>query len=403
MKQGHVRVLDGIRGLAILVVMICHTTDYAGPGALDRWICYLAWGGWVGVDMFFVLSGYLITGILLDTKGSPSFFRTFYARRVLRIFPLYYAVVALCFFVLPALLPPDKAARFGKIDGSHAYYWLYLQNFPIGRLGWRHAVLDITWSLAIEEQFYLVWPTVVFLCAPRTIKRVCGALFVTSLGARLFATYGLHLSAFANYVMTPCRMEALAAGAFLAVRAREPGGLAVLVPRARTVTLAAGAVAVALIFGEQLAGIAPPSQQPGLGPYSSQLVYTALALFFGGLLVLIVEAPASSRRHRVFASKALGFLGTYSYGLYLVHIPVRAVVRDLFYGPAYRHSPHVFFQLRGSELPGQLLFYVLVAGPILLAGWLSFHVFEKRFLDLKRFFPSGRAAAAPSTEATRAA
>ena len=100
-------------------------------------------------------------------------------RRVLRIFPLYYSIIALSLLALPAFLPPDKAARFGEIAGDRIYYWCYLQNIPIARAGQpRHGILDVTWSLAIEEQFYFVWPLVVFIASPRTLKRVCGGLCV---------------------------------------------------------------------------------------------------------------------------------------------------------------------------------------------------------------------------------
>ena len=149
-RGAHVPVLDGIRGLAILMVMWCHTTGYGGKHAFDMWFNYLSWWGGIGVDLFFVLSGYLITGILLDSRGSSRFFGNFYARRALRIFPLYYAVVAFSFLVLPRFLPPAQAERFGRIAGDEPYYWFYLQNFAMARAdGIRHGVLDITWSLAI--------------------------------------------------------------------------------------------------------------------------------------------------------------------------------------------------------------------------------------------------------------
>src|SRR5262249_33499057 len=162
-----------------------------------------------------------------------------------RIFPLYYAVVAFSLLVLPALLPEGKVKRFGAIEGDAVYYWLYVQNFAIARAGTtRHGILDITWSLAIEEQFDLVWPSVVYACSRRSLKRVCKALMVAALVCRAVCAVVFHMQAFSIYVLTPCRMDALAAGAFLAVRARSPGGLAALVPIARRIAAIAGPAAL---------------------------------------------------------------------------------------------------------------------------------------------------------------
>jgi len=392
LRQGHVSALDGIRGLAVLLVMWCHLTGYGGTHAFDDWFHYLAFWGWVGVDLFFVLSGYLITGILLDTRRSPRFFRDFYARRVLRIFPLYYALVVLSLHVIPRFLPHDQAERFGQVAGNEIFYWFYLQNFTIARAGGvRHAILDITWSLAIEEQFYLVWPAVVYFCSPRAVERLCAALFAVSLAARIVASRHFHLAPFSIYVLTPCRMDALAAGAFLAVRARKPPGLAALVPAAKRVGLAAGLAALGIGVGEHVAGLAT-IYQPGQGPISVLLGFTLVALAFGALLVVVVEAPPTSRLHRVFASRWLQFFGVYSYGLYLFHLPVRAILAIRVYGPAYRAPPHRFFATHGTEILGQLLFYPLALAVIVPVAWLSYHLYEKRFLALKRYFGERRRA-----------
>jgi peptidoglycan/LPS O-acetylase OafA/YrhL len=385
----HVPVLDGIRGLAILLVLVTHLTAFGGTHAFDVWFNYLAWYGWIGVDLFFVLSGYLITGILLDSRTSSHYFKNFYARRVLRIFPLYYAVVTLSLVVLPGVLPAAQAERFGRIAGDEPYYWLYLQNFAIARAGQtRHGVLDVTWSLAIEEQFYLVWPAVVYVCSPRALKRLCAALFAVAFVARWIAYRELHLAPFSVYVLTPCRLDALATGALLAVRAREPGGLAALVPSARRLGLAAGAAALALVVIERLAGVVTV-YDPGWGPVSILVGFPLVALAFGSLLVLVVEAPAASRLHRAFASRPMRFFGAYSYGIYLVHLPVRALVADKVYGPAFRAPRHAFLNVGGTEILGQLLFYPLALAAILPVAWLSYHLYEKQFLKLKRYFGDG--------------
>src|SRR5262245_15687101 len=127
----HLLALDGVRGLAILLVLVYHAmllSEHNTTLAFDAWFSRVANVGWCGVDLFFVLSGFLITGILLDTKGGPHYFRNFYARRTLRIFPPYYAVVFLALVVIPNLpegvVPAKKLASFGRIDGDEHWYWL---------------------------------------------------------------------------------------------------------------------------------------------------------------------------------------------------------------------------------------------------------------------------------------
>src|SRR6476620_6207780 len=135
---GHLPALDGLRGIAILLVMLLHFAPYA-PGLqsptvlLDRLYLGLAGIGWMGVDLFFVLSGYLITGILYDTKGSKHYFRQFYARRFLRIFPLYYTALAIFLLVFPALHIFDSVTR--ELQGDAVWFWTYLYNMRVAVTG----------------------------------------------------------------------------------------------------------------------------------------------------------------------------------------------------------------------------------------------------------------------------
>src|SRR5438552_6539803 len=140
--RGRVVALDGLRGIAILLVMMHHQTVQIGSTAVDRFAGFWTTGGWIGVDLFFVLSGFLITGILYDAKGKSHYFRNFYARRVLRIFPLYYAVLIVCVGLLP-WIPHPKAAAFGRIAGDQGWYFIYLQNYVMAWRGtFRHGILD---------------------------------------------------------------------------------------------------------------------------------------------------------------------------------------------------------------------------------------------------------------------
>jgi peptidoglycan/LPS O-acetylase OafA/YrhL len=394
-EPAHIPVLDGIRGLAIVMVMIIHLWWMPQRSAIDRVFTVGANLGWFGVDLFFVLSGYLITGILLDAKGAASYFRNFYVRRILRIFPLYYLVLILSLYVLPHALPPDKVARFGSIAGDVRYYWLYLSNFAIARAGMaRHGILDVTWSLAIEEQFYLVWPAVVAFCSRRALARIAAGLAVASLAARLGLHFFSSYNAFSIYVLTPCRLDGLAVGAILAIWAREPGGLERFKRPARVAIYALLPLVIGLPVAEELFGT-PSDFGVGFGPVFITVGLSLLAVLFGALLILVVTAEPGSTLQRVFGSAFLRTFGKYSYGLYLIHLPLRALIRDRIYGPSDRNALIHYPRLLGSELPGQMLFYLVAGSAALGCAWVSFQIFEKQFLKLKRLFPSGAAGAPP--------
>src|SRR4051812_42732359 len=216
----HIPALDGLRGLAIILVLLFHfTPEGIGATSAEKVLRSVASLGWCGVDLFFVLSGFLITGILYDAKGSPHFFRDFYMRRVLRIFPLYYGVLFLVFIVVPLLHPLTRASDQQFIHNQH-WLWLYMANIPQAltnawplKTGWVN--LNHFWSLAIEEHFYLIWPALVFLLQRRTLMRICTACIITALILRCL-TYFLWNDT-AAYVLTPCRMDELAMGALVAL------------------------------------------------------------------------------------------------------------------------------------------------------------------------------------------
>jgi peptidoglycan/LPS O-acetylase OafA/YrhL len=365
-------------------VLIYHQTVMTGSSPLDEAFLTVTGFGWCGVDLFFVLSGFLITGILFDSKESSSYYRSFYGRRVLRIFPLYYAVVFLSLIILP-LIPHQKTANFGRIEGDEPWYWLHLSNFAIARAGqWRHGILDVAWSLAIEEQFYLLWPLIVFLCSRAVLLRICAVLIATALLLRIWLL-SCGVAPIAIYTVTPARMDSLAMGAWVALMARQPGGLSDLAKLARYMLPAAGAVVLALLLSGHTDSFDPLVQVAG---------YSSLGLLASAVLVTAISSSKGGVA-RFLAHPLLRSFGKYSYAMYLFHLPLRALIRDTVYGPEQ------FPTLEGSAIPGQLLFYLAATTLTYAIAWLSWNCFEVHFLRLKRLCPTSRTVwAEPSTQSS---
>ncbi len=407
--RGHVPALDGVRGLAILLVMLYHHCVFTPRAGVDRAWAALCRCGWSGVDLFFVLSGFLITGILIDAKrprdgAAPApgrYFLNFYARRALRILPLYYAVL-LAFFVVVPLIPAQggylarAVGEYREAAGHQLWFWLHGSNIYFALHGWiAHGIPAIFWSLSIEEQFYLAWPVLVWLAPARTLARSCLAIAVLALAFRMamlhtplgewfvarFVTHAGAPLATAVYNLTPGRLDGLALGGFLAtlVRAPDPGGARsgeARPARARRAVLCLGAASgIALLIGAVLTN--------GLDEYDRRVQgvgYSLLALAFGAVVLVAATAPAGSRLHAALAWKPLRVLGTYAYAMYLFHFPVRTIL--LAVGARPDRVPPVL----GSGLAGQLAFHALALGVTLGLAWVSWRVIESPCLRLKRYF-----------------
>ena len=371
---GHIPTLDGVRGIAILLVLLFHFGQYGHglppPSVLVDKVFYKACQvGWIGVDLFFVLSGFLITGILHDSKEGAHYFRNFYARRCLRIFPLYYLFLALFLLVLPRLFPLHRG--FQSLRHDAFWYWTYLSNVWVARKGWDpFGVLDHFWSLAIEEQYYLVWPVVIVIFKRRILLHVCWAFIVGALLLRI----GLRVAGYgtAAYVLTPARMDALAVGAALALMARGPSGLSRFACLAwPTASLTGLALAVVYFWRRGLV-----SHDFVVGTIG----HTLLACLFGSILLIVLVSPPESTLGKLFSSPTLLFLGHYSYALYVFHYPI------LFFRPSFLTFSGIP-KLFGSQLHANLLYLVLATSLTVVLALVSWHLCEKQFLKLKALFP----------------
>jgi peptidoglycan/LPS O-acetylase OafA/YrhL len=381
-KEQRIPALDGVRGLAILGVMACHFATAGWPNTVTGRVAFRAVdAGWAGVDLFFVLSGFLITGILLDAKAAPHYFRNFYMRRVLRIFPLYYGFLVLIFWGLPFVLPFTPA--MGAITTHQGWLWCYGTNLFMGAKGtwffekdWLK--LGHFWSLAIEEQFYLGWPLVVFLFSRRTLIGVCLGCLAFSLAARILLV-GLDAPKICAEIMTPCRFDALAAGALgvLLLRGQQEH----LFRRAR-------AAACLLALGIVVIGFSRRTWD-ATDPVVQTIGYSVMDLFFAALLILCVAPSQPNWLARFFSQPALKWFGAYSYAIYVFHVPLMPLFDKLF--------PVEELGLRlGSAYFGVVAHAILAAAISSLLAFGSWHLYEKHFLKLKKYFAPKRREAAPA-------
>ncbi len=345
-RTGHVDALDGIRGLAIAVVLIFHYAVFLPTSASERAVSQAIEFGWLGVDLFFCLSGFLITGILLRTLESPSYFRTFYARRALRIFPVYYAYLALT--VLSVVIAHHLGYyRHTSADGQ-LWDWIYLSN-------WRQSGLPGTshlWSLAVEEQFYLVWPLAI-LVFRRHVPAFCFAVALLSFVARLVAVYGFGIDGEPIHRLTPFRLDGLALGGSAAFIATRPT-LLITCRRYLEPVFWLGlftAIAVAVVWTSSIDSM--PMSTLGFG---------ALSVSFSALVLHC--ATSTGKLTRAFQSPALRHLGKYSYGIYVFHY---ALVRP-----------------RAPGLASGVVRFLWAAPAAYLLARISWFLIEQPFLRIKR-------------------
>jgi peptidoglycan/LPS O-acetylase OafA/YrhL len=392
-----VPVLDGLRGLAILMVLVRHFALPVPPPAGDT-LDQLAWAvskqGRFGVDLFFVLSGFLITGILLDARGGAHWKRRFYLRRAVRILPLYYAVVTLLVLGSLWLARAGQGAEAAErmIGSLQWWYWTHTTNWMLALAGTYAAApfhTSFLWSLAVEEQFYLVWPLFVGWLARPRLLRLCLALAAGSLLLRA-ALVMLGAPVATVYYATVTRLDPLALGGAIAVLVRSPGGLARFRPHA-PLTAAICATAFAALEGVALAGW-----------LSNRVAFVAeaslIALGFSAVLVAALTARPGTWFMRVLTSRALRNLGFYSYAIYIFHVFIREALDRLGASPAA-----LMDVLGGSYVLAQLGRTLLGGGLAFAAALASWHLYEKHFLKLKRRIPMPRAAGAPAgVEAARA-
>jgi peptidoglycan/LPS O-acetylase OafA/YrhL len=358
----HYAALDGLRGVAILWVMLYHFSgSYKGTNPILRLWSLIADAGWMGVDLFFVLSGFLITGILYDTALAEHKVKNFYARRALRIFPLFYAV-------LFGLLLFSRALHL-HWRPEHLFYFFYLSNVAVifaphfqPPSYWIN--LGHLWSLAVEEQFYLLWPFVVwrFRNRNRLLWIVLAVLIASPMLRGLLLAEGMNTVTMSRLLLT--RADSLLFGGGVALLVRDAS--ADRIPAKRILLISASALTILLWLAN-----GPDATSPWL----STIGYSAIAACSASFIYLAQQG--SKWVSAFFDQRFLQFFGRYSYGLYIFHGLYFVYLRHL--SGTIEHSVH-------SGLLAQLL--VVAFGFILsiALALLSYHFFESPILKLKRRF-----------------
>jgi len=305
--------LDGLRAIAILLV-VPHNLNLIATFSGTQLVVAALHRGWIGVQLFFVLSGFLITRILLDARDAPDYYRSFFVRRALRIFPLYYATLLVLFVLLPAL----GLVSFERDPMVELSYWAYFSNW-YGPFHHGPEAVSHFWSLAIEEQFYLLWPFAIHRRSADWVLRLCLAIAAASLLLRVVMLLA-GAPTQASYTFLVTRMDALAFGGAAAAAFRVPS-VASWVLNRRRFLLGASFLSLA-------AGAAISRGYNSLSPMTVSLGYTFLAVAFALLVAAGAAADHLGQAGWLGALRwsPLRRVAKYSYAMYVLSVPLHFLV-----------------------------------------------------------------------------
>ena len=361
--------LDGIRGIAVLMVMAFHILSHAEHFFDSPLASFFYWSsqmGWAGVDLFFVLSGFLITNILLEKKGKKNYFRNFYMRRILRIFPVYY----LCLTVIFIGGFYDSSITGISTPKTMLWFYSYMQNWLMASGSGPALYFVHFWSLAIEEQFYLVWPFVVYYADQKSLMKIGSIAILGAMFLRIYFVFVLDRPDILNtfpYYSTITRMDSLLIGAMIAIGLQSVAFRDGLVKDAPRVLVYAILIVAACFL------IQPGSPLTNNGAMIT-VGFSGLAIMTGALIVVLLTKNETNITRRVFRNRGLTFFGKYSYALYVIHWPITSFMIEYFVKKGYQ---------------GFVPWLVFIVGAFvitLILALLSWNLMEKPILNLKRHF-----------------
>jgi peptidoglycan/LPS O-acetylase OafA/YrhL len=361
-RREYISEFDGLRALAVILVFLNHFA----PQTISQFD-FLRRVGWVGVDLFFVLSGFLITGILLDSRCKPGYYRRFYWRRSLRIFPLYYALLTFMFIKMAVVTGGHEFSAMVSEWGSPLWLYAYLGNV-------KTALTNISppsyftpmWSLHVEEQYYLIFPFLVYRVSERNLRRTLIAVVIAAPLLRLALWRFDPTKPLLQYMLLPCRMDGLGFGALIALQYRS------LTQGARGVMLRRRPLALS---GFVLLALACIVFQVGGGEFNTALErtigYTLFAAAFA-CFVLWIVLYRGDRSTAWLNSPPLQFLGRISYGIYLLQLPAAWLVHLMILPSSQETIPHS----------------IVVWGSCVALATVSWYLMEQPILELKERFVS---------------
>jgi len=358
-KTDRIVELDGFRGVAILLVAVYRFGSIAFSEELVGTLASKAiLLGAAGVDFFFVLSGFLITGILLNakSKSNKSYFADFYFRRILRIFPLYFGTLFVVLLLLPAVF--DVRLVADEVRGNPIHLWLFTTNLAISwRNEWCYGSLNHLWSIAIEEQFYLIWPFLVYYTRRERLIQVCLIAFFAFAGLRIGYSF-LGIGDVSEKAFTLFRLDGLLLGAVACVVMRNIEVSAIICFRARI-----GAVFTSVLFLLTL-----PLRE---NDYTVR--YSLVAMVAAMWIVSTLTSQYGSIERRLLRSRFLGSLGRYSYGMYIIQAPLICLLAPSF-------SPEIVSDASGSKWIGAIVYFTVMFVANYTLAVVSWHGFEAWFL-----------------------
>lgn len=356
----YIKALDGLRALAIILVMLFH-------------FYFLLEVGWIGVQLFFVLSGYLITSILLTSKTDQlgDYLKRFYWRRSLRIFPLYYIyLLAITGLYFVAHIPEDYISKI-------PYLALYNYNhYPVFESLSHDVAFTHFWSLSVEEQFYLFWPFIIFFLNIRSLKiLVIGIIVIVPIFRygvyEWLITHDYPLADLGQiiYRLTPAQIDSFAFGAAIPIFSLTDN---------EKLGRTAGFISALLFIGFGVLNLitteSPISSlgyvNGGTANYQYVWSYTLINAASLGLILVILSNRTGNIVRNIFENKILVQIGKVSYGMYVYHWVFLAF---------YRKTIHPFIGYR----PLSFIVYMLM---VYIISWLSFRIFESYFINLKDRF-----------------
>ncbi|HVT86252.1 MAG TPA: acyltransferase [Chitinophagaceae bacterium] len=354
MNRVHYPALDGLRGIAILMVLFHHNFNFI---PLSKF-------AWIGVDLFFVLSGFLVTEILLNTNGDSGYLRNFYVRRILRIFPIYYLTIIVFFIV---------ARFFSALNDQYIYYhnnqwmlWMYMQNWlfifkppPSDNFLFQHF-----WSLAIEEQFYLIWPFIILIC--KNQKKLLFLVYIFLAGCILFRIfcwidYGANNLSFNLQYKT--RIDGLCIGSIIAIWKFNKKNIKIRIIRLSIILISIHLVAI-FCAKTMFKNV----------PHFNFFGFTSISVIFGMLLVYGLESKNQLTKN-LLANPAIRYIGKISYGLYIFHYPVLML---------FRMYSFTSWGLKGFW--GLMVFGSMALIIAFITSSITYHFFERKILAIRDSF-----------------